>query len=157
MNFKRKSSLKLLFFLWRLALALFTFVLLPYVSFFFYHLAYLVDFMINYYLLRYLFFSPSTKNFCRFECRNVVCRNFIVVFLEIFLPVFCSSLHYKTPNLLNTLSPVSNEFYFIHKVSTVACTSPFQDLIFLKFCYDICFRHFLPIYICCNYFLRLQI
>jgi hypothetical protein len=45
-------------------------------------------------------------------------------------------------------------FYFIHKVSTVACTS-FQDLIFLKFCYDICFRHFLSYLYVVIFFLRL--
>jgi hypothetical protein len=50
-------------------------------SLFFYHLAYLFDFMINIIiLLRYLFYTFH-KTF-RFKCRNVVCRNFIVVFFR---------------------------------------------------------------------------
>jgi hypothetical protein len=124
--------------------------------FLFYHLAYLVDFMIN--IIVSLFVFIFYKNFCRFECRNVVCRNFYCCILEIFLPFSALVFTINFQNLLNIhcLQFLMN-FNFIHKVSTVAWTSPFQDLIFLKFCYDICFRHFLPYLLYCNIFLSLQI
>jgi hypothetical protein len=126
----------------------FTFVSCYLMSLSFYHLAYLSILWLILLFCFVIYFTPSTKNFCRFECRNVVCRNFIVVFWNISSSFSALVFTIKLPNLLNIhYHQFLMNFNFIHKVSTVAWTSPFQDLIFLKFCYDICFRHFLSLFI----------
>jgi hypothetical protein len=106
-TFKRKV-VKTTFFLWRLA-RLFFLLCSSYLCLFFTTWHNRLDFMINnIILLRYLFylFKKTLQVW-----KNVVCRNFDIVFLNISTCFFSSSFHDKTPKPLKyTLSPVSNEF-----------------------------------------------
>jgi hypothetical protein len=91
----------------------FTFVSLPYVSFF-YHLVSIL-WLINILLCFVIYLYSFNKKLCRFECRNVVCRNFLLLYFGN-ISSFSSSFTIKLRNLLNKhcLQFLMN-FNFIHK------------------------------------------
>jgi hypothetical protein len=118
-----------------------------------------VDFMINILFCFVICFHSLYKTL-QVWCRNIVCRNFIVVFLEIFLPVFSALVFtIKLPKPLKyTLSPVSMIFYFIHKSLYsrlyISFSRPNFSEILLRYLLS---SFSFPIYNVVLFFLRLQI
>jgi hypothetical protein len=83
-------------------------------------------------LLRYLSLLLQ-QNFLQVWMQECCVQEFFIVyFWKYFFQFFSSSFYNKTRNLLNKHCLQFLMNFFI-KVSTVACTSPFLDLIFLKF------------------------